>query len=463
MNYNDLRDNLAARFSKYAQDLSELTRMASKSDIINPKLYEKYDVKRGLRDVNGNGVVCGLTEISEIQAFGKDADGNKIPIDGQLYYRGISIRDLVAGEIGRRFAFEEASFLLLFGHLPTQAQLDRFCEILSDFRSLPPSFVRDIIMKAPSRDMMNMLARSVLSLYSYDPRPDDVSKKNVLRQSLQLIAQFPLLAVYSQKAYAYYHSDASLFIHKPQKELSTAENILYMLREDCKFSALEAQVLDLCLVLHAEHGGGNNSTFTTHVVTSSGTDTYSCMAAALASLKGPRHGGANIKVVQMFEDLKASVKDWTDEDEIRAYLTGCLEGQRFDKSGLIYGMGHAVYSISDPRANLLRGFVEQLSEEKHMHEEYALYSAVERLAPQIISEKRKIYKGVSANVDFYSGFVYRMLGLPTELFTPIFAIARVAGWSAHRMEELINMGKIIRPAYMAVQPHREYVAMAERG
>ena len=351
----------------------------------------------------------------------------------------------------------------MFGQLPTAEQLKEFNDQLAFYRSLPTNFVRDVILKAPSSDMMNTLARCVLTMASYDDKPDDISLANVVRQCIDLIAIFPLIAVYAYQAYNHYKNGNSLYIHTPRPDLSTAENILTLLRPDGQYTPLEAHILDLCLVLHAEHGGGNNSTFTTHVVTSSGTDTYSCMAAALASLKGPRHGGANIKVVQMFEDLKASVKDWTDEDEIRAYLTGCLEGQRFDKSGLIYGMGHAVYSISDPRATLLRGFVEQLSEEKHMHEEYALYSAVERLAPQVISEKRKIYKGVSANVDFYSGFVYRMLGLPTELFTPIFAIARVAGWSAHRMEELINMGKIIRPAYMAVQPHREYVPMAERG
>lgn len=461
MHYSDLRDHLLARFSKYSQDIMELTKMASKSDIINPRLYEKYDVKRGLRDINGNGVVCGLTEISEIVAFGKDEDGNKIPVDGRLYYRGYNIRDLVKGAAGRRFDFEEATYLLLFGHLPTKSQLERFCEILADFRSLPPSFVRDIIMKAPSQAMMNMLARSVLSLYSFDPKPDDISKKNVLRQSLQLIAQFPLLTVYSQKAYSYYHSDASLFIHKPKKEFSTAENILHMLREDSKFTELEAEVLDLCLVLHAEHGGGNNSTFTTHVVTSSGTDTYSAIAAALGSLKGPRHGGANIRVKQMFEDMKKNI-DTRDEKQVAGYLEALVDGKAFDGAGLIYGLGHAVYSISDPRAKIFREFVEKLAEEKGMGEEYALYAKVEELAPEIIAKKRKIYKGVSANVDFYSGFAYTMLNIPVELFTPIFAIARISGWSAHRMEELVNAGKIIRPAYESVSERRAYVPMKER-
>ena len=461
MTLNDLRENLAARYSKYAQDLSELAKMASKSDIINPKLYEKYDVKRGLRDVNGNGVVCGLTEISEIQAFGKDEQGNKTPMDGQLYYRGISIRDLVEGERGRRFAFEEASFLLLFGRLPTQAQLDRFCQILADFRSLPPSFVRDIIMKAPSRDMMNMLARCVLSLYSYDPRPDDTSKKNVLRQSLQLIAQFPLLAVYSQKAFAYYHSDASLFIHKPQAELSTAENILYMLREDCKFSALEAEVLDLCLVLHAEHGGGNNSTFTTHVVTSSGTDTYSSVAASLGSLKGPKHGGANIKVCEMFDCIKENVPDF-DRGKLKDFVAKILNKEAYDHSGLVYGMGHAVYSLSDPRADILKQFAEKLAEEKHKEEEYEMRKYVAQAAAELIAEKRRIYKGVSPNVDFYSGFVYDMLGLPRELYTPFFAVSRIVGWSAHRIEEITNGGKIIRPGYQAVAKRQPYVPIEQR-
>ncbi len=461
MHYPYLRDQFLDKLSKYSQDIMELTKMASKSDIINPKLYEKYDVKRGLRDINGNGVVCGLTEISEINAFGKDADGNKIPIDGQLYYRGYNIRDLVKGAQGRRFDFEEITYLLLFGHLPTKAQLERFCEILADFRTLPPSFVRDIIMKAPSKDMMNMLARCVLSLYSYDPKPDDTSKKNVLRQSLQLIAQFPLLTVYSQKAYNYYHSDASLFIHKPKKELSTAENILHILREDSKYTELEAEVLDLCLVLHAEHGGGNNSTFTTHVVTSSGTDTYSSVAASLGSLKGPKHGGANIKVCEMFDNIKANVPDF-DKGKLKDYLAKMLDKEAFDRSGLIYGMGHAVYSLSDPRADILKSFAEKLAVEKHMEKEYEMRKSVANMAAELIAEKRKIYKGVSPNVDFFSGFVYDMLDLPRELYTPFFAVSRISGWSAHRMEEITNGGKIIRPGYQAVAEKRAYVPIEAR-
>lgn len=461
MEYSEIREHVLNKYSKYSQDIMELTKMASKSDIINPKLYEKYDVKRGLRDINGNGVVCGLTEISEIVAFGKDADGNKIPADGELYYRGINVRELVKGATGRRFDFEEATYLLLFGQLPSEAQLKRFCEILGDFRTLPPSFVRDIIMKAPSKDMMNMLARCVLSLYSYDPKADDISKKNVLRQSLQLIAQFPLLTVYSQKAYQYYHSDASLFIHKPRKELSTAENILYMLREDCKYTELEAEVLDLCLVLHAEHGGGNNSTFTTHVVTSSGTDTYSSVAASLGSLKGPKHGGANIKVCEMFDNIKANVPNF-DRGKLKDYVARILDKDAYDHTGLVYGMGHAVYSLSDPRADILRSFAEKLAAEKHMEKEYEMRNYVAQAAAELIAEKRKIYKGVAANVDFYSGFVYDMLNLPRELYTPFFAVSRIAGWSAHRMEEITNGGKIIRPGYQAVAKRRKYVPLEER-
>lgn len=461
MEYSEIREHVLNKYSKYSQDIMELTKMASKSDIINPKLYEKYDVKRGLRDINGNGVVCGLTEISEIVAFGKDADGNKIPADGELYYRGINVRDLVKGATGRRFDFEEASYLLLFGQLPSESQLKRFCEILGDFRTLPPSFVRDIIMKAPSKDMMNMLARCVLSLYSYDLKADDISKKNVLRQSLQLIAQFPLLTVYSQKAYQYYHSDASLFIHKPRKELSTAENILYMLREDCKYTELEAEVLDLCLVLHAEHGGGNNSTFTTHVVTSSGTDTYSSVAASLGSLKGPKHGGANIKVCEMFDNIKENVPDF-DRGKLKDYVARILDKDAYDHTGLVYGMGHAVYSLSDPRADILRSFAEKLAAEKHMEKEYEMRNYVAQAAAELIAEKRKIYKGVAANVDFYSGFVYDMLNLPRELYTPFFAVSRIAGWSAHRMEEITNGGKIIRPGYQAVAKRRKYVPLEER-
>lgn len=451
-----------SEYSRVTPAIERLAQVCLANSQINRDDYLRYNVKRGLRDLDGTGVLAGLTEISEIISS-KTVNGEQQPCPGELYYRGYSIQELTDGFLSDgRFGFEETAYLLMFGQLPDAAQLEQFNRQLAFYRSLPTNFVRDVILKAPSPDMMNTLARCVLTMASYDERPDDISLPNVIRQCIDMIAIFPLIAVYGYQAYNYYLNGKSLYIHIPRPELSTAENILTLLRPDGQYTPLEARILDLCLVLHAEHGGGNNSTFTTHVVTSSGTDTYSCMAAALASLKGPRHGGANIKVVRMFEDMEANLTDWEDEDAIKDYLAGLLAGERFDKSGLIYGMGHAVYSVSDPRAQILRSFVERLSDEKGLHREYALYAAVERLAPQVIAEKRRIYKGVSANVDFYSGFVYRMLGLPTELFTPLFAMGRVAGWSAHRMEELINMGKIIRPAYMAVQPRREYIPLENR-
>ena len=445
--------------SKYSEITPEIQKLASccvQNGTIDPTLYTKYDVKRGLRDLNGNGVLTGLTGISEIRSS-KVVDGKSVPAEGQLFYRGYNIEDLVRSmPADHSFGFEMTAYLLLFGELPTKEQLKLFIDQLSFYRTLPTGFVRDIIMKAPSNDMMNTLARSVLTMYSYDETPDDVSIPNVLRQCIQLIAIFPLLSVYGYQAYRHYNDGRSLYIHQPKPELTTAENILRILRSDKKFTPLEAKVLDIALMLHAEHGGGNNSTFTTHVVTSSGTDTYSAIAAALGSLKGPKHGGANIKVVRMFEDMKQVVKDWTDEDEIRDYLTRLLDKEAFDKAGLIYGMGHAVYSISDPRAKIMESFAAGLSSEKGRENEYGLYMRVARLAPEVIGEKRRIYKGVSANVDFYSGFIYSMLDLPIELYTPIFACARIAGWSAHRIEELINAGKIIRPAYKAIQPEREF-------
>ena len=455
-------NNEAVNFSEITNEIMELSELCCRNGSIDSELYKTYDVKRGLRDLNGNGVLAGLTEISDIVSSKKE-DGKQIPCDGKLYYRGIDIEDIVGGFITEnRFGFEESTYLLLFGELPDSKQLNDFSALLAKYRTLPTSFVRDIIMKAPSPDMMNTLARSVLTLYAYDNNANDISIPNVLRQCLQLIALFPLLAVYGYQAYSHYHDGNSLFIHSPQPELSTAENILHMLRPDSSFTELEAKILDLALVLHAEHGGGNNSTFTTHVVSSSGTDTYSVVAASLGSLKGPRHGGANIRVVQMIEDLKEHVSDWNDEDAIRAYLKGLLNKEGFDRSGLIYGMGHAVYSLSDPRANIFKKFVKNLSEEKGLTDEFTLYSNVERLAPEVISQERHIYKGVSANIDFYSGFVYRMLNLPLELYTPIFAIARISGWSAHRLEELVNAGKIIRPAYKSIHPAREYTPIAKR-
>ena len=385
-----------------------------------------------------------------------------MPADGRLYIQGYNIEDLERGFHGSKFGFEETIYLLLFGELPTRTQFNKFKELMETFRELPRKFARDVILKAPSKNMMNVLQRCVLTLYSYDDCPDDISIRNVLRQSMELIAQFPLIAAYGYQGYKHYYQDKSLIIHNPKPGLSTAENFLRLIRADKKYTELEAQVLDICLVLHSEHGGGNNSTFTTHVISSTGTDTYSTVAGSLGSLKGPKHGGANLKVQQMMDDLKAHVKDWSDEAAIREYLQGLLDKKGFDHSGLIYGMGHAVYSLSDPRANIFKGFVEKLSKEKGREEEFQLYSMVERLAPQIIAEERKIYKGVSANVDFYSGFVYSMLDLPTQLFTPIFAIARVVGWSAHRLEELANSGKIIRPAYKGISEIKDYVPIEKR-
>ena len=442
----------------YLNDYAQLCRNA---DQLDPELFDKYEVKRGLRDKNGNGVVTGLTNISRIESF-KMVDGVKTPCEGKLWYRGYDCIELVNGFRRKRFGFEEVTYLLLFGDLPNDEQLKEFRAILNANRTLPTHFTRDVIMKAPSSDIMNSLTRSVLTLASYDKNCNDTSVENVLRQCLGLISLFPILSVYGYHAYNHYQNDESMYIHRPSRKLSTAENLLMMLRPDKKFTELEARVLDIALVLHMEHGGGNNSTFTTRVVTSSGSDTYSVIAAALSSLKGPKHGGANIKVVEMMHDLSEKVSDWTDEDAVRDYLYKILNKEAFDRKGLIYGMGHAVYSLSDPRAQVFKGFVEQLAAAKGREEDFALYSMIERLAPQVISEKARIYKGVSANVDFYSGFVYSMLEIPLEMYTPIFAVARIAGWSAHRIEELINMDKIIRPAYKSVMEEREYVDMEDR-
>lgn len=449
-------------YSEITPEILSLTKLAESTSKIDPALYTKYDVKRGLRDINGKGVLAGLTDIGNVHAYDM-VDGKQVPCEGKLYYRGYNIEDLVNGFIrDQRFGFEEVTYLLLFGKLPSKEDLKEFSNMLAAYRSLPTSFVRDIILKAPSQDMMNTLARSVLTLYTYDDRADDISLPNVLRQCLQLIALFPMLSVYGYQAYSHYHDGKSLYIHMPDPSLSTAENLLHILRPDSKYTNLEARILDIALVLHMEHGGGNNSTFTTHLVSSSGTDTYSAIAAAIGSLKGPRHGGANIKVVKMFDDMKKHLHDWTDEAEVEAYLRALLNKEAFDHAGLIYGMGHAVYSLSDPRARIFRSFVEELSQEKGLNEEFALYTLVERLAPKVIAEERKIYKGVSPNVDFFSGFAYSMLDLPLELYTPIFAIARIAGWSAHRLEELSYNGKIMRPAYKNVCDHREFIPMDQR-
>ena len=449
-----------------SQELTDYTDRQSKlfieKDQTDPDLYDRYSVKRGLRDKQGKGVVSGLTHISEINAF-KTVDGVKTPCDGELFYRGINVKQLIRGFMtDGRPGFEETAYLLLFGELPSSQELETFSQILAESRVLPKNFTRDIILKAPPADIMNSMTRSVLSLSYYDKKTNDLSLPNVLRQSLQLIAVFPMLAVYAYSAYAHYGKGDSLIIHNPDKNLSTAENLLRMLRPDTKYTPLEAQVLDAALILHMEHGGGNNSTFTSRVVTSAGSDTYSVIAAALCSLKGPKHGGANIRVVQMMSDIKKHVRDTDDEDELEYYLKKILNKEAFDRSGLIYGMGHAIYSLSDPRAEIFRSFVKNLAAEKGRDKDWRLYTSVERIAKKLIAQNRTIYKGVSANVDLYSGFVYNMLGIPEELFTPIFAIARIVGWSAHRMEELVSGNKIMRPAYVAIGERQEYVPLSER-
>ena len=439
----------------------ELVKQCTRSGSIDPSLYVDYDVKRGLRDSNGNGVLTGLTEISDVVGTRSD-NGRKVPVDGELYFQGFNVAEIIAGFGDRKYGFEETTYLLLFGKLPTEEQRKNFIHILTDLEELSGAFLRDVIMKATSTNLMNSLMKSILSLYSYDENPDDVCVPNVLRQSLQLIAKMPLISVYAYQAYRHYKLDGTLMIKNPRKDYSIAENILYMLRDDGQFTELEAKVLDICRVLHAEHGGGNNSTFTTHVVTSSGTDTYSAIAASIASLKGPKHGGANLKVQRMFADIMEHCSDWENKDEICEYLLKILDKQAFDHAGLIYGMGHAVYTLSDPRAVILKKFAKSLSEEKGMQKEFALYELVEREAGNLIMQKRQMFKPVCANVDFYSGFVYSMLGIPEELFTPIFAISRVSGWCSHRLEELVNAGKIIRPAYKYVGHHRPYYDINNR-
>ena len=444
------------------KDIKKLVDLCEKTATFSVEEYKNNQVMRGLRDEFGTGVIAGLTDISDVIAK-KVVNGVKEPCAGELYYRSINVKDMIAGyDEEMHSGFEEVVYLLLFNKLPTKKELIEFKRMLADLRKLPKNFVRDVIMKAPTKDIMNALAKSILNLSSYDVNPDETSIENVLNQCLLLIAISPLFAVYAYNAHMHYNENKSLVIHKPVPELSTAENVLHMLRPDSKYTALEAKVLDIAFMLHAEHGGGNNSTFTTHVVTSSGTDTYSTMTAALCSLKGPRHGGANIKVMEMFADLKKHVKDWKDEKQIEEYLSNLLDGKAFDKKGLIYGVGHAVYSISDPRAEVFKGFVQDLATEKHRSNEFKLYAKVEEIAKRLIMERRKIFKGVSANVDFYSGFVYNMLGLPIELYTPMFAIARMAGWSAHRLEEIINNGKIIRPAYVSTNTRKPYTKINDR-
>ena len=449
-------------YSEITPEIRKLAEKSKNNNNITPEMYPLNNVKRGLRDQDGNGVEAGLTEISSIISKKKDENGNAVPAEGRLFYRGINVKDLCNGFLkDDRFGFEETVYLLLFSELPNKQELEDFKRLLNDYRTLPQSFVRDMILKASGKDLMNMLSRSVLALYSYDENPDDISVENVLRQCLQLISMFPLLSVYSYHSFRHYHLGKTLHIRNPESELSTAENFLRILRPHGKFTPLEAKVLDLALVLHAEHGGGNNSSFTTHVVTSSGTDTYSAISAALGSLKGPRHGGANVKVVQMFDDMKKSINT-KDKGAVKDYLAKLLDKEAFDKLGLIYGMGHAVYSISDPRADVLKDCAQRLSEAKGLNDDFELYETVAKFAPEVIAEKRKIYKGVSPNVDFYSGMIYRMLDLPNEMYTPIFAVARVAGWSAHRIEEIENAGKIIRPSYIGVKPECDYIPLEKR-
>lgn len=432
-----------------------------KNHRIEKELYSKYDVKRGLRDSTGKGVLTGLTEISDVSAY-QEENGERVPSNGRLYYQGYDVSKLIDGLTNRKFGFEETIYLLLFGKLPSETEFEDFRYVMSGMQNLNNRFIRDVVMKASNPNVMNAMQRCVLTLYTYDSNPDDISTLNVLRQSLELINKLPLIAVYSYCAYRHYRKEESLMIRNPEKGLSLAENILLMLRPDGKYTELEARVLDIALILHAEHGGGNNSTFTTHVVTSSGTDTYSSVAASIGSLKGPRHGGANLKVLNMFRDIKAHISDWSNEKEIEEYLLKILNKQAFDQSGLIYGMGHAVYTLSDPREVILKDFAKKLSEEKGLEEEFLFYDRIEKIAGRLIMEKHKVQKNICANVDFYSGFVYTMLGIPEELFTPIFAIARIPGWCAHRLEELMNGNKIIRPAYKYVGQHVEYEELSSR-
>lgn len=446
------------KITDYTQERENL---CIENDMISKDLFREYGVNMGLRDINGNGVLTGLTNISEVSAF-KSVDGKKVPCDGQLLYRGYDVKDLVQGSRGEKFIFEEAAYLLLFGKLPSSDELKKFLDVIADCMELPTNFTRDVIMKAPSYDIMNSITRSVLTLASYDKQAENLKISNVLRQSIQLISVFPMLAVYAYHAYNHYEKNESMYIHRPESNLSVSENFLRMLRPDMKYTKLEAQVLDVALLLHMEHGGGNNSTFTTRVVTSSGSDTYSAIAAALSSLKGHKHGGANIMVMRMMDDIRSHVSDYEDEEEISAYLAKILHKEAFDRKGLIYGMGHAVYSLSDPREVIFKGFVEKLAKEKGRDKDMALYNNIEKIAPRLIAQERQIFKGVSPNVDFYSGFVYNMLDIPVELYTPLFAIARIAGWSAHRIEELVSVNKIIRPSYKSLVQKQEYIGRDDR-
>ena len=442
--------------------INEMCKKLYKNNEIDSSYYQKYDVKRGLRNSNGTGVLVGLTQIGDVQGYEVE-NGVKIPVDGKLLYRGIDVEDIVKSCLKeKRYGYEETSYLLLFGELPNKEQLKMYNQILGENRDVPNNFTKDMILTAPSKNIMNKLARSVLALYSYDPNPDDISIENVLIQSINLIARFPALISYGYQAKIRYYDNASLHLHYPSSELSTAENILHLIRPNSEYTKLEAVLLDLALILHAEHGGGNNSAFTTHVVSSSGTDTYSAIASAVCSLKGPKHGGANTVVLEMIKDLKENVDDYTDQSKVEEYLVKVIKGEAFDRTGLVYGMGHAVYTKSDPRAVMLKDWAKKLAEEKGMQEEFMLYDFIEKRSLDLLYEIKGIDKPICANVDLYSGFVYSALNIPMELCTPIFAASRISGWCAHRIEELVAGGRIMRPAYKHVKEHIPYIPIENR-
>lgn len=435
-------------------------------DVYTPldnEIYDKYNVKRGLRYKDGRGVVAGLTSIGDVSGY-KIENGEKVPTEGHLRYRGYELSDLVKNcGVDGRFGFEEISYLLLFAKLPTKTELQNFCEYLGSKRALPENFAEDMILKAPSNNIMNKLGRAILASYSYDDNPDDTSLGNLLRQSISIIAQLPVMAEYGFQAKKHYYDGGSLVLHRPQPQLSTAENILYMLRLDNKYTKQEAEILDAMLMVHAEHGGGNNSAFTARVVSSTGTDTFSALSAAIGSLKGPKHGGANEKVMAMMDDIEKNVKDWADRDEVEAYIEKIIRKQAFDHSGLVYGMGHAIYTLSDPRALILREKAETLVKDNpEQYKEFKLYQLIEELTPIVFNRVRNMNKPMCANVDLYSGFVYKTLGIPKEMYTPLFAISRISGWCAHRIEEVHACGKIIRPAYETIPEPHTYIPMEER-
>lgn len=451
---NEERKALEAHFCNEAEDLYKP---------FPRETFKKYGVKRGLRNDDGTGVMAGLTSVGAVVGYYID-DGEKIPMEGHLRYRGYDITDLVRNcEEENRFGFEEVAYLLLFGHLPTKKKLNDFSRLIGNMRKLPDGFAEDMILKAPSTNIMNKMARSVLAAYSYDSNPDEISAGNILRQSIELIARLPVMAAYGYQAKSHYHDGNSLYLHSPQPSLSTAENLLYMLRPDNKYTREEAEMLDVLLMIHAEHGGGNNSAFTTRVVSSSDTDTYSAIAAAIGSLKGPKHGGANAKVMGMMEDIKSHVKNWEDKNEVSEYLAKILRKEAFDGAGLIYGMGHAIYTYSDPRCILLKERASRLAEKNpEFLSEFNLYKLVEELTPEVFAKVKNNSKVMCANVDMYSGFVYKMLGIPEDMYTPLFAMSRIVGWCAHRLEETLGSSRIIRPAYKSIVHSMEYIKIEDR-